>query len=285
MFVELMEYAQFFQVIGAEDAIIGKLLQELNQQNFCELVKAAECIGNEDLKWKALDFLSQHFLNLSKSFSLAVLDNCLFEQVVQMKSLMLDSEVDVLDSIFRWLYCRGHEIEEVMIDRYKDAKEKLIVKDTLPTSDVIDRMTRHVMFDEFTAGNLGELARLSRHARLGSFSEPCYQAFLNSKRTMEAENRKWHDPGLIAHGICNVASSCGRSAKLVLYCNVRYICKISALLDCTARPHCGIIQLQRCLLLTSNRWQYGQVEVASWNCLRARAPEWLNLSWMMHDEH
>lgn len=168
------------------------------QSNCCKLITNSEQLKSSKLRKKAMEIMALDFTTVNTSNQFTLLNIEIVEEIVQNVSLEVNSELDVLHAIIRWLMKRGRKVEPCLLDKYSPKKTCTQCEDiafdvecdrnelmvTL-TGYEIKRLTKHIRLDRLALQDLKEMSKLCRDAKLDKLLRTCTNLLLEDPLTFD----------------------------------------------------------------------------------------------------
>lgn len=114
-----------------EDAAADFIVPIVNENNCCEILLVSDRLHSIRVTTKVLEVMSVQFYSISQANLFSLLDVDLLEEVVRNDNLMVQTELDVLDAIIRWLVKHGHKIAISYSSTTEPAKTGTQIKQNL----------------------------------------------------------------------------------------------------------------------------------------------------------
>lgn len=143
-----------------------------------------------------MDVIARNFRSLSTRSTFMSMEFELVEDIVKHPKLQVQSELDVMHAIIRWVMKRGHQIESDLARQlfwYGAGNSK---KDKIPemnnanermafNEEHFTKLTSHIPVSKLSLAGLKDLVHLCGQARFGELKDRCMNQFLQDEPRFE----------------------------------------------------------------------------------------------------
>lgn len=176
--LKILECAQRFELSELESNAFKYLEFTINEMNCCNMAADAKRLGLHQLKASAMKVLAEHFHSLCTSISISLLDANNMEELVKSHHLRIQSELNVLHAVAKWLLLHGYIAE---LNRLEQDSERQQEGSESGVCHVVNRMTRLVDVDRFNEPELKAAVRQCDALNLAKLYDVCLKILVGSE--------------------------------------------------------------------------------------------------------
>ena len=194
--LKLLSCAKRFEFKQIESEVFDFIVSSTNEENCYYILAEADLMGFKLLKKEVIQFIINNFFAVCRYHTIGLLNIETIEEIVKNKSLKIFSEMDVFDSVLKWLITRNHAVSESIISRYSSLSDKETMKTieeakqesnkSLLSENDANILTQYIDLNSLSDLELKQATLISREANLKKLFNSCLDLLL---RKSSEENK------------------------------------------------------------------------------------------------